>query len=130
MLYREISPEDFVPWTGELIGDGEEAIRYPANIEQIWTAKELAAIGLYAPVVDTAPEGQLVASSEVRRVKGLVKRVDTYADAPAPEATIEDRLAYLEKGLGAVVAKGVISKQNIDAAVAVEADVKAEAVKG
>lgn len=44
MLYRE-TDEEFIEWNGELIND----VRYPMNIESVWSAADLASIGLYIP---------------------------------------------------------------------------------
>lgn len=88
MLYRETSPNTFEPWNGELIGD----IRHPLNIEQLWTADELAAIGLYQPAVGSIPSGKQIASSVVERVDGVVTRLDTYEDIPVVVPTSTTKL--------------------------------------
>ncbi len=91
-LYHETSPDTFMAWNGELIGEGDDAVRHPLNIEQIWPADELAAIGLYAPVVAPIPEGKQVVSSVVQRIDGVVTRVDTYEDAPVERRLVEKTL--------------------------------------
>lgn len=79
-LYLEIA-EDFVVWDGKAI-NGK---LHPREIEQRWTADELAAVGLYAPAeADPVPEGKRVTATSVARVDGVVKFVDTLEDIPAP----------------------------------------------
>jgi hypothetical protein len=75
-LYLEAG--GFAPWHGQAIND----IRYPLNIEQLWTAAELAAIGLYSPAVPSVPAGKVVTSSRVARVDGVVTYVYTLESVP------------------------------------------------
>jgi hypothetical protein len=79
MLYKETNGV-FEPWnSSEPIGN----FRYPSNIEQLWGAPALAAIGLYAPVgSDPVPDGKIVTGTTVQRVNNVVKFVNTLADAP------------------------------------------------
>lgn len=81
MLYKE-TQEGFAPWNpAEPIGD----VRYPPNIGQLWSAAELAALGLYAPApADPTPEGKIATGTTVQRVGNVVKFVNTLADAPVP----------------------------------------------
>lgn len=80
MLYLETSG-GFTPWNGEPI----DGILHPRDIEQKWSAAELAAAGLYAPEpADPVPEGKIVTGTTVQRVGGVVKFVHTLEDAPAP----------------------------------------------
>lgn len=89
-LYLENPANTFTVWAGEAIDD----IRHPLNIEQLWTAEELAAVGLYLPAdADAVPDGKMVTSTDVERVAGVVKYVNTLADAPpanlAPLALVQ-----------------------------------------
>ena len=80
MLYRQ-TPEGYVPWTGGIIG----GVVHPPIIESLWTADQLATIGLYVPAAaDAVPEGKRVVSTDVRRVNSVVKFVHTLEDIPAP----------------------------------------------
>jgi hypothetical protein len=84
LLYRETSPDVFDVWGGEAIDD----VRHPLNIEQLWPDDELLAIGLYKPApADPIPEGKMVTGTTVQRVEGIVKFVNTLADAPIPILT-------------------------------------------
>lgn len=72
------------PWNGERLS----GIAYPANIEQLWTADELAAIGLAVPQPFTAPAGfHATGSPRYALDDGQVKTVyDTEPDvALVPE---------------------------------------------
>jgi len=80
MLYREQPPNTFTPWAGEPIN----AIRYPANIEQLWTAEDLAELGLYTPVDPGVPDGKVSTGQSVERISGVVTIVHALEDAPAP----------------------------------------------
>ena len=86
MLYKEIS-DNFAPWGGEPI----DGIKYPMNIEAVWSAQELIAIGLYLPVVPVIPDGKVVTGSSVARVDGVVTYVYTLVDAP-PDPTPQEKL--------------------------------------
>lgn len=107
MLYREVSPNTFEPWTGQPIQD----VQYPRSIETKWSAAQLAAIGLYAPLpADPIPEGKQSTGRTVERVNDDVKFVHTLVDTPSP--TNEDLLAYAatkrwEKEVGGVNVSGV-----------------------
>lgn len=94
MLYRE-THQGFTAWTGEPIGD----IRYPYNIEELWTADELATIGLYKPVEPPVPVGQVVTGRTVQRVNGVVTFV--YQTSAAPGPTKEDVYAERDRRLAA-----------------------------
>ena len=72
--------EGFVPWAGQRIDD----VLYPLGIVTSWSEQELAAVGLYIPVVDAVPEGKIVTSRAVERVNGVVKYVDTLKAVPPP----------------------------------------------
>jgi len=81
-LYLE-TPSGFVAWNGQPIGEGEDAICHPLHIEQLWSAVDLAGVGLYLPAAaDAVPEGKIVTGTSVDRVGGAVKFVHALADAP------------------------------------------------
>lgn len=107
MLYREVSPSTFEPWTGQPIQD----VQYPRSIETKWAAAELAALGLYAPLpADPIPEGKRSTGRTVQRVNGDVKFVHALEDIPAP--TKQELLAYAaakrwEKEVSGITVSGV-----------------------
>jgi hypothetical protein len=81
MLYKE-TIDGFTPWDPVL---PINMIRYPQNIEQLWTTSALAEIGLYSPLsADPTPEGKIIISTSVQRVDGVVKFVNILEDAPIP----------------------------------------------
>lgn len=102
-LYRE-APGPFQVWAGEPIN----GITHPLNIEQLWSAQELEAIGLWrddmiAPA-EEVPEGKVSTGRTVERVNGVVTFVHVLEDAPAPEvpqsiSMRQARLALLQAGL-------------------------------
>ena len=81
-LYLETS-DGFVVWTGQPIGDGEDAVCHPLHIEQLWSAGALADWGLYVPAeADPVPEGKVITATTVERVGEVVQFVHTLEDAP------------------------------------------------
>jgi len=80
MLYLETSPNTFSEWTGQPIS----GVLHPRNIEQLWSAADLAKVGLYAPSTPAVPEGKIVTGQTVQRVNGAVTWVYTLDDAPPP----------------------------------------------
>jgi hypothetical protein len=68
MLYLE-TLEGFSPWKGEPIN----GILHPRDIEQKWTASELAAVGLFAPLDPGVPADKTVVGSHVARVEDVVQ---------------------------------------------------------
>lgn len=103
-LYLE-TPDGFVVWAGQPIGDGEDAVCHPLHIEQLWSAGQLADWGLYVPAeADPVPEGKIVAATIIQRVGEVVQFVHTLEDAPAPSVPQsitmrQARLALLAAGL-------------------------------
>lgn len=81
MLYKE-TIDGFAPWNpANLIG----GVRYPPNIGELWSAAELAKLGLYAPAPpDPTPEGKIATGTTVQRVGNVVKFVSALEDAPVP----------------------------------------------
>ena len=87
-LYLE-QPGRFPVWRGEAIGEGDDAISYPLNID-ILSAEELEAIGLWrddmiAPAA-AITEGKIAVGTGVERVSGVVTFVHDLAD-PTPPAS-------------------------------------------
>jgi len=81
MLYRETAPDDFAPWHGEMIDE----VRYPPNIAELWSAEDLARLGLFRPApAAKVPYGKDVVATSVQRVEGVVRYVHELADAPLP----------------------------------------------
>lgn len=81
MLYYEYQTDMFVEWNGEPIND----VCHPRNIEQVWSAGDLAAINLYVPVIaDAIPSGKQIISTSVQRIEGVVKFVHVLEDIPPP----------------------------------------------
>lgn len=81
-LYLE-TPSGFVVWTGQPIGEGDDAVCHPLHIEQLWSAGALADWGLYVPAeADPVPEGKVITATTVERVGEVVQFVHVLADAP------------------------------------------------
>lgn len=95
MLMQKVK-EQWVPWRGEVIGN----TLYPLNIEQLWPAEKLAAIGLYAPTEADVPEDKVAVDWTIEETKGRPVRTPVLAEKPTPAPTFEDRLAVVEDKLG------------------------------
>lgn len=65
MLYRA-TPDGITPWTGEAIND----VRYPLNIESLYSAEELAALGLYSVPNPVIPDGKRAVNMRIGVVQG------------------------------------------------------------
>lgn len=100
-LYLE-TPDGFTRWAGEAIGD----VCHPLNIEQLWPADALEAIGVWrddmiAPAA-SVPDGKVITGTTVERVGGVVTFVHTLEDyvVPVPQAVTrrQARLALLSAG--------------------------------
>ena len=104
-LYLEHEPGEFRAWQGEAIGD----VTHPHNIEQKWSAADLAAIALFAPApAEDPPIGKRVASTPVQRVAGVVRYVHVLEDVPSPPvpqsiSPLQARKALRIKGFRAAV---------------------------
>lgn len=84
-LYLE-APGGFTRWTGEAIAE----VRYPLAIEQLWSAAELAAIGLCEPApAEDIPDDKISTGRTVERVEGVVRFVNTLINKPTP--TLNER---------------------------------------
>ncbi|WP_430438988.1 hypothetical protein [Shinella sp.] len=103
-LYLEQPSGDFTPWDGAtFIND----VLHPPNIEQLWAAQDLQAIGLWrddmiAPAADV-PAGKIIVATDVKRVDGIVTFSHTLEDVPVyvPQSVTrrQARLALLAAGL-------------------------------
>jgi len=93
-LYLETT-RGFVPWGGEPVGDGEDAVRHQLSIEHQWSAEQLAEIGLFAPAEPLPrPWHMREISRAVARVDGVVRYVRVLDPIPLAELK-EIRLAEL-----------------------------------
>lgn len=119
-LYLE-ERSNFRPW------DGREKIRditYQPNIGDLWSAEELAAIGLYEPATPQIPVGKVIESKRVQRVNGIVTYVYTFTDGQTgPPDPLQTRLADIEAQLAragrieaALIRKAVITSDDISTA--------------
>lgn len=81
MLYLENPADTFAPmdFTQPIGG-----FRYQPNIETLWSADELAAVGLFVPVDPGVPEGKVSDGFIVQRVDGVVTKVYNLKDAEVP----------------------------------------------
>lgn len=78
-LYLETA-EGFTPWDPSSPIGG---VRYPPNIEQLWSSSALAELGLHVPEpADPKPPGKIVTGTTVSRVNGVVRLVHTLEDLP------------------------------------------------
>ena len=123
-LYRENPSGPFPPWRGEPIGDGEDAISYQLDIEQLWPANELEAVGLWrddmiAPA-DPIPAGKVPVSTSVERISGVVTFVHVLDDAPRPtgdeinaerDRRIEAGATFVVTGYGPIPLQGRLKDQ-------------------
>jgi hypothetical protein len=121
-LWRETLGR-FPVWRGEPIGEGDDAISYPLNID-ILPADELEAVGLWrddmiAPA-DAIPQGKIAVGTGVERVSGVVSFVQELADQPKPtgdqiNAERDRRIAAGEtfdvSGYGSVPLQGRLQDQ-------------------
>ena len=96
---------NFRPW------DGREKIRgisYQPNIGDLWTADELASLGLYEPVRPAVPRGKVVASERVARVDDVVTFVYTLESVPLPDLNrIQFEFMVEKLGIGAAIEQAI-----------------------
>lgn len=90
MLYRE-TENGFEEWIGQPI----DGIKYPSNIEALWIANELAAIGLYVPYDPGIPAGKIAVGQAVTRINGVVTYIYQLEDAPPPPTPQEKLDTFL-----------------------------------
>ncbi len=87
-----------VPWNGEPINE----IRYPRNIENLWSATQLAQLGLYAPLPGpSTPAGHRISSRYVQIISGKVRWVYEFEPIPDP-APADVNLSMRQLRLGLV----------------------------
>jgi len=80
-LYKE-TDKGFEPWLGEPINN----VRYPTNIEALWTPEELDKLGLVQPKDDGPPPDKIVTGTTLVRSKdGSVHVVYIAEDPPPPD---------------------------------------------
>lgn len=99
-------------WAGEPIA----GIQHPANIEELWNAAELAAIGLAVPAPFEAPAGK-VAVGAPRYKRGLTGGILTDYDVEdAPPPSIPEELSRWQFFAAAAMA-GIITQQEAEDAI-------------
>jgi len=98
MLYHK-SESGLVPWRGEPIN----GLRHPPNIEDLWSADELAAVGLYKPQESVVADGFRIMNTTVEEVDGEVKFVHELEEIPAP-SPIDFPLSDVDLRLGLIAA--------------------------
>jgi hypothetical protein len=95
MLYLK-SGNTSAPWTGEAVGE----IRYPLNIEQLWSPADLAVLNLFAPFDPGVPEGMGVVAHAVAVVEDQVRVVYQLEPvAPAPRSKRQINAALIVAGV-------------------------------
>lgn len=91
MLAQKINGQ-WQTWGGEAISD----IRYPLNVEQLWTDEDLAAVGLYRITDAAIPDGKIAAEWPLQDVDGKPVNTPTLINAPIPQKpTKADLLAQI-----------------------------------
>lgn len=81
--------ETLTPWNGEPLS----GLRHPANIEALWSADELAAIGLAKPKPFSVPDGKVaVGPVTYVLVNGSVEESREVEDAPNPVPQVITKL--------------------------------------
>ena len=95
----------FRPWDGrEKIG----GLSFQPNIGDLWTADELAAVGLYNPVEPEVPAGKIVAGRTVQRVKGIVTFVYTLESVPLADLNrIQFEFMVEKLGIGPAIDQAI-----------------------
>ena len=77
-------------------------VQHPWAITYLWSAQELAAIGVYPIVEPITPEGKVSTGSSLVFANGVVTREHTYADIPVEQIQqrlYDDCVAYAQKRL-------------------------------
>jgi hypothetical protein len=93
------------PWRGEPLSGG---IKHPANIEQLWSAAELDAIGLAKALPPIIPEGKQPADNPVLRyekVGDVIHEAFDLMDIPVPPPEPADSLGAIRNDLNALDAR-------------------------
>lgn len=98
-LYRDPGSGPFPLWAGEPIN----GVTHPRSIEQLWSAPDLEAIGLWRDdmiaAAEEVPENKVLTGRTVERVNGVVTFVNALADAPYP--TVDEVVAERSRRLAA-----------------------------
>ena len=76
---------DLMPWNGEPI----DGVYYQLNVETLWTADQLTAVGLYPVILFVVPPGQRIVGDAIYRLVGAVRMpgttvIQSFATEPAP----------------------------------------------
>ena len=76
---------DVVPWNGEPV----DGIYYQLNVETLWTADQLTAVGLYPVIPFVVPPGRIIVGPAIYRLVGMPKTAgatvtQTFSTEPAP----------------------------------------------
>lgn len=136
-LYRD-APGPFPVWAREPI----DGVLYQREIEQLWSAADLKAIGLWrddmiAPA-GPVPAGKQITARTVQRIDGVVRYVDTLEDIPRPtgdeinaerDRRIEAGATFEVTGYGPVPLQGRLKDQiNLQARVIAAQGAKAQGV--
>ena len=74
-----------VPWSGEPV----DGVYYQLNVETLWTADQLTAVGLYPVHLFVVPPGQVIVGPATYTLSGVVRMpgttvIQTFATEPAP----------------------------------------------
>lgn len=95
----------FHEWDGrEKIGD----ISYQPNIGDLWTAEDLAVIGLYKPVEPPVPFGKVVVGKTVQRSNGVVTYLYTLESVPLSDLNrIQFRFMVKKLGVGPAIEQAI-----------------------
>lgn len=103
------------PWSGSERLPDENGVLYPSNIEELWSAADLAAIGLAIPLPFTAPDGFHAIGAPRYELDGsTIKTVyDTEADIPVVPEVLTRWQFFAVAALN-----GIITQQAAQAALA------------
>ena len=111
MLYYEDNKGMFHVWKGQPV-KGEI---HPLEIETLWPAEKLAAIGLFSPVVPVVPADKVVTSKSVARIGGVVSfTYNTETKLTDSEADIANLNSVLTSDGSVVRALGLIMFDEIN----------------
>lgn len=103
-LYLEDPQDTFTLWVGQELPNGN---RYPLVIENLWSEEELAEANLFKPVAaNPTPPGKSILSTEVKRINGVVKYVNTFEDTPELEPVLAGPPVLRASALGLKVSNG------------------------
>ena len=63
-----------VPWSGEPV----DGVYYQLNVETLWTADQLTAVGLYPVMLFVVPPGQVAVGQPTYRLIGIARTSGSY----------------------------------------------------